>query len=168
MLKNETKKIHRTFKKYQNTSKRGFQMRFKVITLLLALTISLTGCVESKESKLTLDTVTKAIQAEGTELFSKGQISEEFAVLNNVKPNVFTIGNKTEDVAKLESVYVYIFDSEKERKDGLVTFNQHKELAKLTSYPLVYEQKNVLVIYWSPKDKDTKYGNKIQKALQKL
>lgn len=90
------------------------------------------------------------------------------AVLNNVKPNLFSIGNPLEDVAKVENIYVYIFDSEQARKDGLKTFNQHLEFVKLTTYPTAYEQKNALVIYFSFREKDTKFGEKIQIAMQKM
>jgi hypothetical protein len=139
-----------------------------IMSLLLVIVITLTGCIgnEPKVSNLTMDNVVNAIKAEGPELFSKGQI--DYFVLNKVKPNVFTIGYKTEDVARLENLYVYIFDSEEDRKKGLLQFNQQLQAIKLAAFPLVYEHKNSLVIYWSQKEKVSKFGDKIQAALTKI
>ncbi|MGM0885265.1 MAG: hypothetical protein ACQEXQ_30010 [Bacillota bacterium] len=65
-------------------------------------------------------------------------------------------------------IYVYIFDSEQARKDGLATFNQLLEKADFAAYPFAYEQKNTLVIYFNLKKENPKFGEKIQTAIQKL
>ena len=73
--------------------------------------------------------------------------------------NVFNIANLVES-SKPESISVYIFDSEQARIEGLKIFNQHIETAKLVSYPIAYEQNNALVIYFSSREKNTKFGEK--------
>jgi len=142
--------------------------RFLIVTLIVIAIM--TGCAngEEKERKLILSDISQALKAQGAELFSLGQSDDVFNVLNRVKPDVFTIGKPTEDVARLENIYVYIFDSEQARKDGLVTFNQHLETVKLTTFPFAYEQKNALVIYYSFKKENAKFDAIIQTALQKL
>ncbi|KRF20222.1 hypothetical protein [Paenibacillus sp. Soil787] len=145
-------------------------MKFRIIVLILIIVTAITACTngEKKENKLTVENVITAIRAEGPELLSKGQLDDEFVVLNKVKPNVFSIGSPIEDTAKLENIHVYIFDSEQARKDGLITFNKHLETAKLAFYVKAYEQKNALVIYYSLLEKDSKFGDKIQRAMEKL
>ncbi|WNR46879.1 hypothetical protein [Paenibacillus roseipurpureus] len=145
-------------------------MKFRMIILVLAIISVITGCTDGvkKGNQLTLDKVITAIKAEGPELFSKGKLDDEFVVLSKVKPNVFSIGSPLEDTAKLENIHVYIFDSEQARIDGLITFNKHLETAKLAYYVKAYEQKNALVIYYSFGEIDTKFGDKIQKAMEKL
>lgn len=152
----------------------------KIMITLLAMCFIITGCmdnespitentnVEEKENNLLMEDVTQSLKAQGVELFSIGQLDDEFAVLNDVKPHAFTIGNPLEDVAKLENIYIYIFDSEQARMNGLATFKQHLETAKLAAFPWYYEQKNVLVIYFSNEKKLSKFGNVIQTALHDL
>lgn len=144
-------------------------MKFRIIIFMLAFVAVITGCTNSEkdESKFTLEDVIQVIQAEGPKLISKGQADDAFSNLNNVIPNVFDIANPIES-SKPESIFVYIFDSEKARIEGLKIFNQHIETAKLVSYPIAYEQKNALVIYFSSREKNTKFGEKIQTAMQKL
>ncbi|RCW42186.1 hypothetical protein [Paenibacillus prosopidis] len=144
-------------------------MKFRIIIFMLAIVAFITGCTnsEKEEDKFTVENVIQAIQAEGPKLISKGQADDAFSNLNNVKPNVFNISNPIES-SKPESISVYIFDSEKARIEGLKIFNQHIETAKLVSYPIVYEQKNALVIYFSSREKNTKFGEKIQTAMRKL
>lgn len=144
-------------------------MKFRIIIFILAFVAVTTGCTNSEkdETKFTLENVIQAIQAEGPKLISKGQADDAFSNLNNVKPNVFDIANPIES-SKPESISVYIFDSGQARIEGLKIFNQHIETAKLVSYPIAYEQKNALVIYFSSREKNTKFGEKIQTAMQKL
>ena len=145
-------------------------MKFRIIIFIFTFVAAvITGCTNSEKdvSKVTLENVIQAIQAEGPELISKGQADDAFSNLNNVKPNVFDIANLIES-SKPESISVYIFDSEKARIEGLKIFNQHIETANLISYPIAYEQKNALVIYFISREKNTKFGEKIQMAMQKL
>lgn len=144
-------------------------MKFQMIVLLFVFAAVLAGCTNNAkiESKITLEQVVQAIQSEGSTLVSKGQTDDAFSNLNNTKPNVFDIANPVESTMP-ESISVYIFDSERDRIEGLTIFNQHMQTAKLLSYPIVYEQKNALVIYFSSREKNTKFGEKIQTAIQKL
>jgi len=112
-------------------------MKFRIIIFIFTFVAAvITGCTNSEKdvSKVTLENVIQAIQAEGPELISKGQADDAFSNLNNVKPNVFDIANLIES-SKPESISVYIFDSEKARIEGLKIFNQHIETANLISYP---------------------------------
>ncbi|RCW40080.1 hypothetical protein [Paenibacillus prosopidis] len=144
------------------------KIRFFVVILIVVSLAS--GCAngEKKESKLSLDTVVQAIKAEGPELISQGQLDYGFAVINDVKPHLFSIGNQLEDIARHENIYIYFFDSEQARKDGLNTFNQYLKANDLALYQFAYEQKNMLIIYYSSKYEDSKVDEKIQTAIQTL
>ncbi|OMF19715.1 hypothetical protein BK133_29740 [Paenibacillus sp. FSL H8-0548] len=152
----------------------------KIIIRLLIMCFIITGCmnneslitgitnVEEKENHVTMEDVTQSLKARGAELFSMGQLDDELTVLNDVKPYAFTIGNPLEDVAKLENIYIYIFESEQVSMNGPATFKEHLETAKLAAFPFYYVQKNVLEIYFSHTTKHPKFGNVIQTALQDL
>lgn len=118
-------------------------MKFRMLILLFVFAAVLAGCTNKAkdEGKITLENVIQVIQSEGPALVSKGNTDDAFSNLNNTKPNVFDIANPVESTMS-ESISVYIFDSERDRIEGLTIFNQHMETAELLSYPFVYEQKN--------------------------
>ncbi|WP_054028667.1 hypothetical protein [Bacillus sp. FJAT-28004] len=125
---------------------------------------------ENKKSKLTLDKVKIAIEAEGIEMFVK-EVQYDW-VLNKVKPNRFSVNHPTEKAVYPEFISIYVFESEQARKDGLKDFNIQKE-AKDMQIPTIYELKNVLILYWHryenlDKAKNTKFGKQIEMAIQKI
>jgi hypothetical protein len=145
-------------------------MKFRMIVLLLAFVAVVTSCTnQDKEesqlavsSKITLDNVISAIKSEGVELHPLAYDGKSHAI-NDVKPVPYNIVS-----AQPEQLYIYIFDSEQERTAGLQTFDGMREYINWRTFPMAYEQKNALVIYFSLHEENTKFGNEIQTAMQKL
>ena len=127
---------------------------------------------EGKEivAKFTLEDFKKALQAEGPELMPVQEEINDW-ILNNIKPNEFTVGSPIEntDPTKLERVSIYVFESENARKKGLEDFNKQKEKYDMM-IPRIYEAKNVMVFYWAHADmyKPAKYEQQFQKAINRL
>lgn len=150
-------------------------MKIRLLSAILAVAViviascSNGGGGEQKEATLlTLNEVTQALEAQGAELFHIGRSEDDEFVLNGVKPDAFTIGRPTEDVARLENIYMYFFDSEQERADGVALFEQRLELMNLATFPFAYGHKNALLIYFAERAKHPKFGELITTALQTL
>ena len=161
----------------------------KYVWIACTLLLALTGCLnagtehekeqpfsnksntEGKESavKLELEDFEGVLQSEGLELMPYEEKNDW--ILNNVKPNRFTVGrpNENTDPAKLEKVSVYIFNSEKARMNGLEDFNKQKEQYDMM-IPRIYSSTNILVFYWAEAqmDKPAKYEEQFQNAIQQL
>jgi len=122
------------------------------------------------EEKLTLEDFTKALQVEGLELMPVERKSNNW-ILNNIKPNKFTVGSPIEntDPTRLEQVSVYVFESENARKEGLEDFNKQKEKYDMM-LPRIYEAKNMMVFYWAHAvmNESAKYEKQFQKAISLL
>lgn len=168
----------------------GIRLKLKFILLACVMLIALTGCFnesienhprrpvgegdykQGKEivAKLTLEDVKKAFQAEGPELMPVEE-PNDYWILNNIKPNRFTVGSPTEDTdpTKLERVSIYVFESENASKKGLEEFNKQKEKYDMM-LPRIYEAKNVMVFYWahSAMDRPAKYEEQFEKAINQL
>lgn len=153
-------------------------MMRKIMITLLAMCFIVTGCfanqtekqpVTVNEDKLTLDKVKMEIKAEGIELFVEEE--QSVWVLNKVKPNWFSVNSPTEKAVYPENISIYVFESEQARKDGLKDFNIQKEKYNMM-IPIIYEHKNVLILYWHhenlDKAKNTKFGKQIEMAIQKI
>lgn len=164
-------------------------MKLNYILLTCVMLITLTGCLEEsienhpKQNVVveeykerndivsaagkTLEDFKKALQSEGLELMS-GQEERNNWVLNNIKPNKFTVGkpNENTDPSKLERVSIYVFESEHSRKKGLEDFNKQIEKYDMM-IPRIYEARNVMVFYWAlaDMDKPAKYEQQFQKAI---
>jgi hypothetical protein len=138
---------------------------FTIILILVFVVAVMTGFTHGgkNEGKITFDNVSGAIQAEGPKLISKGQVEDQDA-LNGVKPYLFDIADAN-NIAKPESIYVYIFDSEQAMKEGIK--KQHYTITTLTALKN-YEQNNALVVYIAKGGNIQKFGDKIQMAVQKL
>ncbi|MEK4510766.1 hypothetical protein EJP82_06800 [Paenibacillus anaericanus] len=166
-------------------------MKLKYILLPCVMVIALTGCfngsIENKPSqkevveeytegneltsmaKITLEDFKIALQAEGLELIT---VEDGYDwLLNNNKPNNFTVGNPIENIdpTKLEQVSIYVFESEHARKKGLEDFNKQREKYDMM-IPRIYEAENVMLFYWAHADMDkpAKYEPQFQKAIKKL
>lgn len=166
-------------------------MKLKYILLPCVILIALTGCfngtiennpspkevveeyTESNEltsvAKKTLEDFKIALQAEGLELIPVEDGNDW--LLNNNKPNNFTVGSPNENIdpTKLEEVSIYVFESEQARKKGLEDFNKQTEKYDMM-FPRIYEADNVMVFYWAHADMDkpAKYEPHFQKAINKL
>lgn len=146
-----------------------------LMTTLIAMCIILTGCNqmenESKLSKdmLTLEKVTTALKTEGMEMF-EGEQKNDW-VLNKVKPNRFSVSRPNVKEAYAEHISIYVYNSEKARKDGLNNFNNQKENYDMM-VPNIYEHKNVLILYWHHENVDNaenaKFNKQIEMAIQKI
>lgn len=134
--------------------------------MFIAMLVFLTGCFNhnEKNKKLSLEQVMKALETEGIEMFSKDEPNDW--VLNKVKPNRYSVSRPLEK-APPEYISVYIFDSEKARKKGLDDFNKQKEKYDMI-LPNIYEQRNVIILYWPQSDMDNsidKFDVQIKRAL---
>ena len=142
-------------------------MKFRLIIFMLAFVTAISGCTieEKEESKITLVNVIELIQAEGLKVIPEGQREDD--ALDNVTPSVFRISNPTENALQPETIYVYIFDSEKAQKEAIPKISGKYTSTLLTAITH-YEQKNALVVHFATMGKIEKFGTQIQKAIQKL
>lgn len=145
-------------------------MKIKITLLLVIILVVLSGCLNKDknvtEPLLTLEKVKAGLQSDGIEMFPI-QISNDDLSLNKVKPDNFTVGRPLEDVAQLEQISIYIFDSEDSRILGRKDFDRFLEFSKLATTPNVYGQKNILIIYWK-NSSNNKFGEQIDKVLTNL
>ncbi|MBD3919113.1 hypothetical protein H8B09_10135 [Paenibacillus sp. PR3] len=153
----------------------------KIILTLIAMCFITTGCFGADKASeernrvpqqvvisLTLEDVTEAIKAEGLELIPVATLKNDW-ILSNVEPNRFRVGkpNENTDPAKLDQFSIYVFESENERKKGLDDFNKQKEAFDMI-VPLIYEAKNVMMIYWSDAYNPNKFGQQFQDTFDRL
>jgi hypothetical protein len=132
-------------------------MRKFIFVALLSL-FWLSAC--SSQQKNT--SVIEAIKSEGINITQIDSPKE--AQLNDIKPLSYKLDNN-------EIIRVYDFGSKEKRELGNNLFNEHQQL--LSSYsPFVYQPSNYLVLYYSnaatSKLTETKYGEKIQKAINSI
>ncbi|ANE45443.1 hypothetical protein SY83_02895 [Paenibacillus swuensis] len=150
-------------------------MKFKLGLLLLLNLLLLTGCFTgesglsiSKEN-LTLDKVTNALNAEGIEMVPE-DIEKDWK-LHRIKPHRFSVTQPTEKTINKEYISVYIYRSEQARIKGLQDLNHQKQKYDM-QIPLIYEHKNVLILYWHHQNVDdaenAKFNVQIKHALQGL
>lgn len=167
-------------------------MKLNYILLICVMLTALTGCMnesienrskqnvvveENKEineivsaAEITLEDFIKALASEGPELMPVQEDRNNW-ILNNIKPNKFTVGKPTEntDPSKLERVSIYVFESEHSRKKGLEDF--YKQIEKYDMMiPRIYEARNVMVFYWAHADMDkpARFEQQFQKAINQL
>jgi hypothetical protein len=157
----------------------------KMMITLLVMCFIITGCFANQTGKkpvivkeietpvnekiLTLNEVKKALETEGIEMFVKEEQNDW--VLNNVKPNRFSVTRPDEKSAYPEFISIYVYESKQARKEGLKDFNTQKEKYNMV-IPNIYETKNVLILYWHHENldnaKNTKFGKQIEIAIQKI
>lgn len=145
--------------------------KIKPVFFILLCIIILGGCskdTNSKENKFILEDVTKAIEAQKLELISYG-ITGYPPKLNDVIPEVYSVGiplNKKEN--EPEFMHFYIFQSEKDRINGAEELNKQTENADSKSFTRLYQEGNVLIVYWSDIKENTRLDNPIEAALEQL
>ncbi|MGF7048131.1 hypothetical protein J2T13_002638 [Paenibacillus sp. DS2015] len=112
---------------------------------------------------------TSVIEAMNSEEINIIQIdSPKEAELNEIKPLIYKLDNN-------EIIRVYDFGSQEKRELGYIHFQEQQQF--LSSHaPIVYQPSHLLILYFSntnsttqtPKLTETKYGEKIKKALDSL
>lgn len=136
-------------------------MRKFIFVAFLSLLL-LSAC--SSQQKYT--SVIEAIKSEGINITQIDSPKE--AELDGIKPLSYQFDNN-------EIIRVYDFGSKDKREIGNKHFQEHQQL--LSSYaPIVYQPSNYLVLYYSnanstiltPKQTETKYEEKIQKAINSI
>lgn len=160
----------------------------KNILILFVMCSVLTGCFSKQiekqpvhvdgveeilpldEKNVSLDKVTEALKKEGIEL---SIVEEQYFILNSVKSSNFSINesDENEEGAYPETISIYVYDSEQARKEGLDDFNIQKERYNM-QIPNIYEQKNVLLLYWHHENlnnsHNAKYSKQMEMAMNKL
>src|SRR5262249_22939137 len=135
--------------------KRGeSEMRFRMMIIILFFVAVISGCTNGGkiESKVTLENVTHEMESQGLKLLPiqhKGG-NEPFGELNKAKARTYAIDNN--QPVNSANVFVYVFDSEQARIDGLKDFNEKSRFAKIIIAPSVYKNKNVLVLHYKNPD----------------
>lgn len=158
----------------------------KNILVLFAMCLVLTGCfsnqtekqpvneveetLPSDEKSVSLDKVIEALKKEGMGL---SIVEERHFILNSVKSSNFSVNEFDDDVegAYPETISIYVYDSEQARKEGLDDFNIQKERYNM-QVPNIYEQKNVILLYWHHENlnnsHNAKYSKQIETTMKKL
>lgn len=145
--------------------------KIKPVLFILVCLLLLGGCSKdtiSKENKFILEDVTKAVEAQKLELISYG-ITGYPPKLNDVIPEVYSVGmplDKKEN--EPEFMHFYIFQSEKDRINGAEELNKQTENAASKSFARLYQEGNVLIVYWSDIKENTRLDKPIEAALEQL
>ena len=95
-------------------------------------------------------------------------IDEHQIKLNNVSAHEYMIGINKEDGDDWESLSIYIFSSSHERQKGANSFKAEIKIDNGTELTTKYEQKNVLIIYWSHSKEKPRFDTEISSAMKKL
>ncbi|MGO4182960.1 hypothetical protein AB4Z45_04660 [Paenibacillus sp. MCAF9] len=145
--------------------------KIKPVFFILLCIIILCGCskdTNSKENKFILEDVIKAVEAQKLELISYG-ITGYPPKLNDVIPEVYSVGmplDKKEN--EPEFMHFYIFQSEKDRINGAEELNKQTGNAASKLFARLYQEGNILIVYWSDIKENTRLDKPIEAALEKL
>ncbi|WP_391117388.1 hypothetical protein [Psychrobacillus sp. L3] len=133
----------------------------KVALIFLLMVFLLIGCQVTDSNTITLEETLSSFEEQEMSLIdSKVNDKNIFVMkLNGVRPSVYELDGKM--------LSVYIYDSTKERENGLEDFRKKTELANLISYK-VYEVKNVILFYVYEKNLNSEIDSKIQNVVSKL
>ncbi|WP_435165807.1 hypothetical protein [Paenibacillus glycanilyticus] len=158
-------------------------MYFKIISVILVSLIVLSACSAGGHDNKSLDDVIQSMDNEGLKLL---QIEPEsrmstYNKLNDIEAETYALdsydmGDVTDevhnkvnvDIALLANVYIYVFNNEKERVDGLKDFRRISNPTDFVYQPIVYESNNILVIHFQYPEENSEYDNMIKQAIEKL
>lgn len=144
--------------------------KVKPLLLILICLITFTGCskeLEIKENKFTLDDVLTVLESQKLDLVSYG-ITGYPLKLQDVIPDAYSVEMpQIEEQNDPEFIHFYIFNSEKDRIKGAKEFNKQMESAD-TTFPVLYEKENVLIVYWSKTKDNPLLNEKIETAIEQL
>jgi len=145
--------------------------KIKPVLFILLCFIILGGCSKdtiSKENKVILEDVIKAVEAQNLELISYG-ITGYPPKLNNVIPQVYSVGTPLDKKQNdPEFMQFYSFQSEQDRINGAEELNRQTENAASESFPRLYQIGNVLIVYWSDIKDNARLDKPIETALEQL
>ncbi|MVP02025.1 hypothetical protein [Paenibacillus lutrae] len=146
-------------------------MLLRVPMLFVMLLLVLSGCTDQEkkviEPLLTIGDVEAGLEAEGLKIDPIQEPGNEIKLLG-VDPLKFTALAGEADAASTGKISVYVFDSAENRSIGRKAFESYGQTAKFAYKPILFEHKNVFVIYWSPLDSSGTIPDLIGKALKKL
>jgi len=137
----------------------------KLGALLLLIVVVLSSCL-NKEDTVSLKEVTNQIEAAGVDLNSNN--GEHQIKLNDVLANEYMIGINEEDGDDWASLSIYIFPSSHDRQKGADSFKDQFKIENGTELPIKYEQKNVIIVYWSNSKEKPRFETEISSAMKKL
>lgn len=135
----------------------------KVSFMFISIIMLLTACQTANSDAITLEEVLASFEKQQLSL-KESKASDQSILgmkLNSVKPSSYELAGK--------KLYIYIYDSTKEREKGLEEFHTKTAAASLVSYHY-YEVKNVSIFYVHELDRRLKVeaGDEIQGALRDL
>ncbi len=134
-------------------------MRIGWLVAFLSCFVLLIVCTSPPKASSLLD----SLQSEGIEM--SAALPAKASDLNGTEPEAYRLDNE-------EWIAVYDFGSERKMELGYQRFREHQQV--LSSHaPLVYKAAPYLVLYYynassatqTAKPSETKYGEKIQKAV---
>ncbi|NIK69015.1 hypothetical protein [Paenibacillus sp. BK720] len=159
-------------------------MYFKIISVFLVLLIVLSVCSGSGEdNKSSLDDVIQSMENQGLKIlkFNPERGRTTFNKLNDIEAETYAIdtygmGDVTDeadnkvniDIMLLANVYIYVFNTEKERIEGFKDFHKISDQADFVFHPIVYESNNILVIHFQYPEEKSEYDNTIKQAIEEL
>lgn len=158
-------------------------MKMRIIGLLLAIVAILaTGCTNAAPSvsALSLDDVLKSMKDQGLQLIQiHPKYNTHFDELNHVSAETYAIDTYKMDnltdtpdtsssLALTVNVYVFIFDSSKDRAEGREQLDSQMQLANFAAPPAVYENRNALVVYFRSPDDNPEYERMINSAVSAI
>ncbi|RAV10816.1 hypothetical protein [Paenibacillus contaminans] len=112
--------------------------------------------------------IVEAIGSEGISIAELPKIDDHF-IFDGITPISYQLNDT------VENIMVYDFDSKEKRELGQNRFQERQKLLSSHS-PIVYYANNYLILYYSdvdsktqtPKLTETKYGEKLQKAINRI
>lgn len=121
----------------------------------------------NEADQLRLEQVAASIELETTKLIPYG-ISGAGMNLNAVQPAVYSFEEEAAETSEQpEFVYIYMFDSVASLQKGLDDFRKW-DADRMTQFPTVFENNNILVVYLSESRDTPRYKEQIKQAMQKL
>ncbi|WP_054026347.1 hypothetical protein [Bacillus sp. FJAT-28004] len=145
--------------------------KIKPALFILMCLIILGGCSKDtniKENKFILEDVITAIESQKLELISYGITGYPLKLID-VIPQVYSVGTPVgEEQNDPEFIHFYIFQSEKDRINGAEEFNKQTENAASKSFAKLYQEGNVLIVFWSDIQDNTRLDKPIETAFEQL
>ncbi|BBH20611.1 hypothetical protein Back11_19560 [Paenibacillus baekrokdamisoli] len=134
------------------------------ILFIMICAIALSGC--SKDKGIKSEDIVAAIESQDVKLVSSGLVGGDPMKLNEIIPEIYSIEKPV--AVENDLLNFYVFNTEKARIKGVKEFHELMDNAKFTTFPLLYEKANVLIVYWSKSKDNTLLNKPFVTALEKL
>lgn len=132
----------------------------KVALVFISIVMLLTACQTANSHAITLEELLSSFKEQQLTLEEINSSNNIFEMkLNGVRPSSYELDGKM--------VFVFIYNSTKEREKGLEDFDDKTATVNLVSYNF-YEVKNALIFYVYEDELNIEVDNKIQNAIRKL